>query len=282
MQSMVRAFPGLELVGYDTSLPDGWEAKVQTEINDAPRVYAPDVRVDLWNGLSSVEGYSAIRWMDATFYKTPHLPGASWDAALEYNANRIYSYLSRRFSNWSYAASRLHVSPFAWVDSGPDPSGFEGARGRGYVAEQLEAFKRWGMGGAFANYAYGPLEEFDYGPYVESLRAASRPARVDRRPPKLTIASPRIRRLAAGKTVSLEGSADDDFGIRAVRWYDNRGRQGVARLIWRSSGDERSGWNGEMRWSIDDLRVAPDARRVTISAEDIKGLATELQLAVSP
>jgi carboxypeptidase family protein len=283
METMARAYPGLELVGYDTRLPDTWQAKVAAEINHERDASADDVRIDLWDGLSSIDGYSAIRWMDAVFHKTFHLSGATWDTALDYNASRIYSELSRRFSNWSYASSRLHVSPFSWVDEGPPDSAFSRARSPGYVAEQLEAFNKWGAGGAFANYAYGELEKFDYSPYVDALRRASRPARVDRQPPKLALTSSQraTRRVVAGERASLKGVASDNFAIRAVRWYDDRGRQGVARLTWMFSGDERSGWHGETDWSIDNLTIPRDATRVTIVAEDIKGLATELPLTVS-
>jgi Carboxypeptidase regulatory-like domain len=281
MERMVDAYPGLELVAYDTQLPGNWQEKVQAEVNKLPDVFAPDVRIDLWDGLSSVQGYSAIRRMDAFFYKTPQLPGSSWDAALEFNANRVYSYLSRRFSNWSYASSRLHLSPFSWVDEGP--SAWEKARDPQHVAEQLKAFKRWGAGGAFANYAHEQFGEFDYRPYAGALQQASKPAQVDQHPPKLAITSPPgARRVLAGETISLKGVASDDLAIRAVRWYDDRGRQGVARLVWKFAGDHDSGWNGEMRWSIDNLKIAPDATRITISAEDIKGLARQLSLAVVP
>jgi hypothetical protein len=280
MDTMVRAYPGLELLAYDTQVPESWGAQVQAEINQLPDLYGSDVRTDLWDGLSSRQGYSAIRWMDATFYKTPHLNGASWDTALQYNANRIYSYLSRRFSNWSYASSRLHISPFSWVDAGT--TGFEAARDPGYVDQQLDAFKRWGAGGSFANYAYRGPTGFDYGPYDEALRRASTPARVDPNPPELRLTSPvGTPRVAAGARVSLRGVANDDYAIRAVRWHDDRGREGVARLTWNFTGDQRAGWNGEMRWSIDNLRIARDARRITIGAEDIHGLATELRIGVS-
>jgi Carboxypeptidase regulatory-like domain len=281
MATMVRAFPQLEVVAYDTQLPETWEAKVAEEVHAVPNPFADGVGVDFWDGLSSVEGYSAIRWLDAVFYKTVHLFGASWDTALEYNANRIYSYLSRRFSNWAYASSRLHVSPFSWIDAGPSP--FTRARPPEYVADQLDAFRKWAAGGVFANYAYRDLREFDYRPYDDALRRAGRVGRVDRRPPKLVVTSspPETARVAAGETVSLTGLASDDYAIRAVRWYDDRGHEGIARLTWTSSGDQRSGWNGKMNWSIENLTIPRDAHRLTISAEDIKGLATELQLTVT-
>lgn len=282
MESMVRAYPGLEMLGYATQLPQSWEAKVSGEINHQPRAFLDSVQPDLWDGISSVEGYSAIRWVDAFFFKITQLPGASWDTALQYNANSLYSYLSRRFSNWSYASSRLHISPFSWVDEGP--AAFDKARAPDYVAEQLEAFKRWGAGGMFANYAYQGLRGgFDYAPYENALRQASAPARVDRHPPQLELGSGvrASRRVRAGETVNLTGTANDDFAVRAVRWYDDRGRQGVARMTWKASGDARSGWKGEMSWSIPNLTIAHDARRMTISAEDIHGLATQVQLGVS-
>jgi Carboxypeptidase regulatory-like domain len=280
MKTMVRAYPGLELVAYDTQIPQSWHEKVQADINDVPNASALDVRIDLWDGISSVQGYSAIRWLDAIFYKTPHLAGASWDRALEYNANRIYSYLSRRFSNWSYASSRLHVSPFSWVNGGQ--TSFERARDPDHVAQQLDAFKRWGAGGVFGNYSYGHLGDFDYGPYDAALRQASTPARVDTRPPTLAVTDPPggAARISAGESFSLRGTASDDFAIRAVRWYDDRGGQGVARLTWNVTGDYLSGWQGAMDWSIDRLRIAPGVGRLTISAEDIHGLASQLQLRI--
>ncbi|MGZ5391168.1 MAG: hypothetical protein ACXWD3_04810, partial [Mycobacterium sp.] len=34
MESMVGAYPGLELVAYDTPLPESWSAKVQADVNN--------------------------------------------------------------------------------------------------------------------------------------------------------------------------------------------------------------------------------------------------------
>jgi hypothetical protein len=58
---------------------------------------------------------------------------------------------------------------------GPCGCDFDDARSPEYVTAQLEAFRRWGMGGEFANYAYAGLADFDYSPYVEAMRSASTP-----------------------------------------------------------------------------------------------------------
>jgi len=267
MQAFVSAFPGVEVAAYATQLRDSWEDKVQEVINKAPHSFDDDLRLDLWNGMTSVQGYSAILWLDAIFYKTPHL-GDRWEPGLRYNASSVYSLLSRRFSNWSYASERLHLSPFAWIDEGP--SEFERARGSDYVKRQLQAFRRWGMGGAFGIYAYDDFEKFDYGPYEDAIRAASTPATVDERPPKLSVA------LTAGR---LSGTASDDFAIRVVRWYDDEGRFGTAKMTWRPSGSPQDGYRGSVAWTVDGLGAR--ARRVTVVAEDIKGWATTRTLTIA-
>ena len=64
-----------------------------------------------------------------------------------------------------------------WINSGT--TSFQSVRPPAYVAEQLDAARRWGMGRMFADFAYGDLERFDYGPYDAAMRAASRPGVVD-------------------------------------------------------------------------------------------------------
>jgi hypothetical protein len=275
MAAMLAGFPGLELVAYNTQISGDWTEKVQEEVNGQPNAFAKDVRIDLWDGLSSVQGYAAIRWLDAIFYKSPHVTD-DWSEALEYNANRIYSLLSRRWSNWPYASSRLHVTPFSWIDEGP--SDFAEARDPGYVADQLAAFRTWGTGGLFANYAYGDPAKFDYGPYTDAMRRASTPAMVDWKPPALSITSPAGEDAvdATRDHLDVHGTAGDEFGIRVVRWYDSRGGFGTAELTW----DAEDGGDADTRWRIDDVPLSPGTNRITIVAEDIKGLASERTLTI--
>jgi hypothetical protein len=266
MQAFVSAFPGVEVAAYATQLRDSWEDKVQEVVNHQPTAFDDDLRLDLWNGMTSVQGYSAILWLDAIFYKTPHL-GDDWEPALRYNASSVYSLLSRHFSNWAYASQRLNLSPFAWVDAGP--SEFERARGSDYVKRQLQAFRRWGTGGAFGIYAHDEFTKFDYGPYEDAIREASTPGTVDERPPQLSVAS------TAGP---LAGTASDDFAIRVVRWYDDEGGFGAAKMSWQPSARPQDGYRGQVAWTVDGSMAA--GRRVTVVAEDIKGLATTRTLTI--
>ena len=43
--------------------------------------------IDFWDGMTSVDGYGAVRFFDSVFYKAPHR--GSWDSALTYNAMPI-------------------------------------------------------------------------------------------------------------------------------------------------------------------------------------------------
>jgi hypothetical protein len=281
MTAMLAGYPGLELVAYDTKIPGSWEEEVQEVVNEVHGAFADDVRVDLWAGLSSVPGYAAIRWLDATFYKTPHI-GGDWSGALAQNANSIYSLLSRRFPNWGYASSRLHVTPFSWINEGPADYPFDDAREPASVADQLAAFRAWGTGGSFGNFDYGGLAGFDYGPYADAMRSASTPGTVDQEPPDLAVSSP-----AGGETIDasddhldIAGTARDNFAIRVVRWYAAQDRFGTAQHTWDAEDSLRPDGASETRWRIQDVPLSPGINQITVVAEDIKGLATKRTLTV--
>ncbi len=225
--------------------------------------------------MTSATGYQAVRFSDAIFYKTPHLSGSRWDTANQYNVERTYALLSRRLSNWSYASSRIFVSPFAWVDAGATE--FERARSPDQVAEQLDAFRTWATGGEFLNYAQG-LGTFDYRPYRKALVEASTPARVDTVAPTLMVGE--VTR--DGSTVKIAGSARDNLGVRAVHWSEVGGAAaGAAPMTWTTiSGDRRSGWDWQMDWSFDGIEVPPGTAAIAITVEDIKGLTTTVNVPV--
>lgn len=281
MSAMLAGYPGLELVAYNTMIAGTWADKVQEVVNDQFGVYADDVRVDLWAGLSSVQGYAAIRWFDSIFYKSPHI-GGDWSVALEDNANSTYSVLSRRFPNWGYASSRLHVTPFSWIDEGPKDSEFDDAREPDDVADQLAAFRAWGAGGSFGNYAYGEPTAFDYEPYTDAMRRASTPGTVDRETPDLSVTPPAGRGTvdASDHQLDIEGTARDNYAIRVVRWYDAQDRFGTAELTWEADDSLSPDRAWVTQWRIRGVPLSPGTNRITVVAEDTKGLATVRTLTV--
>ena len=223
MQAIVDGFPNVDIVDIHPLLPEGWSALVQQVINNDNHAFEGIVTTNFWDGMTSVEGYGAIRFMEHTFEKGASLSGTTWDNAFTYNLNRTAAMFSRRLSNWSYASSRVHLGPFAWIDSGPRT--WEQARPPEEVASQLAAFRKWGTGGAFADYAYLGLNgAFDYTPYAPGMQAAATPGVVDTQAPSLTIASA----ARAGASVSWSGSASDNLAIQAVRWTTASGQSGAA------------------------------------------------------
>ncbi|MDQ3622013.1 MAG: fibronectin type III domain-containing protein, partial [Verrucomicrobiota bacterium] len=279
MTAMLEVFPGVETIAYDTELPESWEAEVQRVVNGVQNWAAGTLHLDFLNGLSSVEGYNAIRLIDAIFYKTPHL--GNWETANQYNTNRLYSLFSRRLSNWPYASSRLAVSPFTWIDPGSTP--FEAARPPAYVATQLLAARKWGIDGEFANYTQA-FRTFNYEPYVPGMQAATTPAEVDSEAPALSFTAPTDGspyETGAG-TVDLAGIATDNLAIRAVRWSNDRGGSGVAQMDWQVlSGNYTVGYNWQMNWSVSGVPLEPGANQITVVVEDIKGLTNGLTLTVN-
>lgn len=266
MRTILGAFPKVELVAYDVEFPDGWEEFVQGVVNGEQDAIEDRLDIDFWDGLTSVDGYDAIRFIDAIFYKSAHL--GTWDAALQYNANRVAGVLSRRLTNWDYASSHVYLSPFSWIDPGPSASDFDDARPSDYVREQLLAFRKWGMGGQFANYVYDDhLETFDYSPYISAMQEASSPASVDSQAPSLEIAT-------SGPPGRITGTTSDNLAIWAVRWRDDQGGDGAARAWARVVFDPLLGYVWRTEWSVAARDLSRGTTRVRITATDIKGHRT--------
>ena len=274
MHTMLAAFPDVEILAYFTKFPDTWDELVQEEVNDASAPFRSWVQLDLWDGLTSVDGYRRISFLNATFYKTPHL--GSWDTAYTYEYNSLFALLSRRFTNWSYASSRVEESPFVWISSGT--TSFEQARPPDDVSEQLDAARRWGMGRMFADYAYGELEGFDYGPYEDALRSAARAGVVDDHAPTLRLSTT----APDGDVARVEGTAADDFAVRFVRWRTDAGTTGTAELTWVAGpGDPTNGWKAwHTEWSAARVPLHAGTNTITVTVEDIKGLRSEKKVQV--
>jgi hypothetical protein len=281
MQTLLQNFPGLEIAAYYVQLPANWVQVVQREVNDESDAFGDHLEADFWDGLTSVDGYGALRLYQAVFYKVPHL--GTWEGALQYEMNNTYAYLSRKLSNWDYAASRLHVTPFSWINPGPESTAWDDAQPVGEVSEQLDEFRRWGAGGEFADFVYGSLRKFDYSRYSAAMATASTPAVVDDSPPALEHGEPVQPDLTSPHpTTGASGTAGDDYAIRAVRWSTDHGAAGAARHEWKiDSGDPTEGpttWHTE--WTADGIPLAPGPNQVTFTAEDIHGLTTSRTVTV--
>lgn len=274
MQAIVGEFPGVEIVDYyDTHFPESWGELVQQEVNGTAHAFASFVQIDFWDGLTSVSGYGPIRFLDSTFYKTWHVSGASWDTALSYNVNRMLAYLSRHLSNWSYASTRINISPFAWIDGDVANEGsFTAPRDPAYVAEQLAFFRRWAMGGVFAIYAYGKIEGgFDYRPYARAMQAAARPLAVDSEPPALIVKSVQH----TGRNVVLSGSATDDTAIRVVSWQSGTVRGAAPMTATVTAGSYHTHYQWRTDWTATvPVRNGP----ITMMTRDLAGNTTTIEV----
>lgn len=293
MRAVLDVFPGVDLLTYAYAFPGDWKSAVQEEQNAISGFGANSTFIDWYDGLSSAEGYSAIRLFSTAFYKV-FTPARDWDTALAHEYNSIYSLFSRQLSNWSYAASRLHLSPAIWVDDGdPNAEGdYQAARPPEYVDAQLQAMRSWAAGRELVVFAYHGLygtaaarytDAFDYRPYVPSLRRASEPAVVDDEGPALALVAPTAGEEVhvAGTGVDLRGTASDNRAVRAVTWENDRGGGGAAQMRWQvRCGNHREGYESETAWAADGITLHPGTNNIVVTAEDVKGLRTTRHLRV--
>ena len=277
MQALLRGFPQVHVLAYASEFPDTLHEVVQKEVNDKDDAYHDSVNIDFWDGLTSVDGFGSVHFLNALFYKTTHLAGGNWDHAYTYQYNTLFAMLSRELSNWGAVADRVFESPFVWISAGG--SSFEAARPPSFVGDQLDAARRWGMNRMFANYTYDTINSFDYDPYLPSIRAAAKPGVVDKSPPRLSIDP--LPATVTGETVSVTGIATDNLAIRFVRWRTDTGQTGTATLNWDATGSPRTGWDWRMKWSVADIPLRPGTNTIEFTVEDIKGLAASTTSTIS-
>jgi hypothetical protein len=281
MQSLLNGFPGLSIIAYDTLLPDTWDSEIQVADNGETDAYADSVQINLWDGMTSVDGYGAVLLLDADFYKTPGVPGTSWDQALAYEDRTVYPYLSSHLSNWSYAATHVSEVPFAWINSDGTDDRFGAARSPGYVKDQLASFRRWTTDGVFGVYNANSLDEAFYPPYYPAMDAATASG-VDPTVKPYLVVRPLPRSVAG--VLDLTGVAGDPDAVRSV--LCQAGGQVVgATMVWTGpDGGPVVGaatlWAGpadpsvpdEVRWTCSGLPA--NGRAVTVVATDVHGAST--------
>jgi bacillolysin len=265
MQAILQGYPGAEIFWYRLELPGSWlDYAYKLQGRD---YYSASVMPDFWDGMSEVPGASAIRFYDHTFFKSTRVSGVSWDAAMNYNSNAFHAILSSRWPGWNYYASRFHVTPLVWIDKGVDTD--EIAQPAAYVYEQLQAARRNGEGGEFANFAYAPIESFDYTPYVPAMQAAATSGPIAEPELSITTTTPPASTLAG--VLPVQGQARGGLAIRRVSWSTSRGQTGEARLTYvRESGSHTTGWVWRMDWTADVTLEVGD-NQVIFTVESIKG-----------
>jgi hypothetical protein len=269
MAAIVSVFPGVEIADYDASFPESWDADVRQQVKGDSSAFSKNLDVNFWDGMTSVDGYSGIWFYDEYFYKT-YAPASSWAQALSYEENSVYAYLSRNFSNWSYASSRVFATPSAWIDGDVANEGtYSAPRPPDYVAQQLQAFRDWGTGGAFAVFCYASLGQFDYSPYVPGIQAAATPGIVDTDPPTISVTG----QNSNSGSLTLSGTAKDDDAIQYVSWSSSTGSAGTAQDTWQiTSGSVSGGYRWQTVWTIPSIPIAPGPNVITITAVDTHGL----------
>ena len=207
------------------------------------------MQINFWDGITSVPGYGPIRFIDATFYKTAHLTAPPWDTAMTYNVNRSDGYFSRHLVELGVRIQPDQHLPVR-VDRRRRRERRRPSRHRGppaYVAVQLAAFRRWGMGGMFAVYAYGGLDgKFDYRPYVAGMQAAAQPGSVDSQPPTLVVGP--IRRI--GNSGHRRRAPPPTTWPSAVFFGSSGPDSGAATMTWSVTGGSFStGYQWHMDWT---------------------------------
>jgi len=271
MSDILSAFPDVAIVAYYNYFPGTWSATVERIENGIQNANEDSVQVDLWDGLTSVNGYRSILFLDASFYKIPGVPGTSWSTALVEEDNGLFALLSQRLSNWAYAADRVANSPFAWIDSGGTT--FSRARSPSYVTAQLGTFRSWAMDGFFGLYTYQGLESgFDYSPYLAAFNPANF-TQIDTQPPDVRIST--WAAVTGSGQVTISGTASDDFAIRVVRWQD-ADQSGIAQVSYDPTG---AGGPDTVEWTA-EVPMPTGPTQVTILAEATTGLRSSASVTI--
>ena len=73
MRAILSAYPDVDILAYFQNFPDTWDEVVQENVNHVRNAFHGSVQLDLWNGLTEVEGYHRITFLNSTFYKTFHV-----------------------------------------------------------------------------------------------------------------------------------------------------------------------------------------------------------------
>ena len=119
MAAILQAFPNVQIADDAARFPDTWDAYVIDQSENVEDAYDANLDINFWDGMTSVDGYAGIWFYDETFNKDTGLTSGNaqtWNSALTYEYNSLFSLFSQDFTNWSYAADHVFLSPSAWID----------------------------------------------------------------------------------------------------------------------------------------------------------------------
>jgi hypothetical protein len=299
MTAILSQFPDVEITTYYANFAGGFRALLANVVNGRPldELATRQVMIDFWDGMTSVPGYSRIRFGESAFYTATGSISGSPDmrTCMTLNVNGILAYLSQNLSNWKYANQRVTMSPMTWMG----PSNGEGVGT--YAADNMQTpaqslvmvqnMRIHGMsecanftldpepntmvppasdpGGSYADFTM-TNNRVVHGNYVPAYAAAVTGI-VDSTDP--TLSGITIVRDNAS-TIHAFGTADDNLGIRAIRWVSG-GNTGAAIHVFVIEGGGTyqtayASFAWHVAWVANGI-PATAGQTVTFAVEDIKG-----------
>ena len=67
----MTGFPNVKIRPMTRPFPDTWDANILDYANGTSDAYASSVQINFWDGLTAVDGYANVLFLDAMFSGTP-------------------------------------------------------------------------------------------------------------------------------------------------------------------------------------------------------------------
>ena len=245
MAAILQAFPNVEIADDAARFPDTWDGYVIDQSDNVEDAYQANLDINFWDGMTSVDGYAGIWFYDETFNKDTGLTSGNaqtWNSALTYEYNSLFSLFSQDFTNWSYAADHVFLSPSSWIDGDVANEGqWAAPRSPAYVAT---SFKRSAIGEWGVSSPTMPMPRRA----TSTTALTSVPYRPLRCPEQLTAPRP-----------AVNSEPDDDRKYRLPQRYEQRQLRNQRRALHEPVRSVRRG-HGELadrRWELLDRLCQP-------------------------
>ncbi len=231
MTAILSVFPNVEVGFYNMNPDHGLKALrgLVVSAGNYPQALPTSVQMDWLNGFSSVPGYARLRVWDDAYYTGTQLSGGVTQTTMCITTNASLAFFSQTFDNWNYANQRLSISPFLWI--GPTNSTAEGHPNDATFVPIVQASRIFSMSGEWADYRKAANESPGNTSYaaLANSYAAAVPGTTDTTDP--TLSGITVTRRGSTGIVDVAGTADDNLGVRAVRW-STTGSSGACIHTW--------------------------------------------------